>query len=222
MKNRQSGHTQETASAKSGISIRSGRRIEKGEHESQSPARVYRTRKDPIESIWQSDLLPLLEGEPTLTGLTLWEYLEETYPEQYPYSLLRTIQRRVKHYKATQGPEKVVIFRQSVPPGHQGFSDFTHPNSPITLLGKPFKHILYQYRLAFSGWRYVQTIQGGESYSALADGLQTALHKSGGSPTEHRTDHLSAAYVNNAQKKYLTQSYDGLCQHYQMKATLLK
>jgi hypothetical protein len=33
---------------------------------------------------------------------------------------LRTLQRRVKHWKATQGPDKAVIFRQSVPAGQQG------------------------------------------------------------------------------------------------------
>jgi hypothetical protein len=46
-------------------------------------------------------------------------------------------------------------------------------------------------------------VRGGESYSALAEGLQNALHKSGGVPKEHRTDSLSAAYVNQSQKKQL-------------------
>lgn len=111
------------------------------------------------------------------------------------------------------------MFRQSVPAGHQGLSDFTHPNTDITLDGKPFKHLLYQFRLAFSGWRYVHVILGGESYSALADGLQSALHTLGGSPGEHRTDSLCAAYVNNAEKQRLTEDYHHLCKHYDMKAT---
>lgn len=216
MKNRQAGCRQETSAAKAGMSIRSGRRIEKGQRQD-TKERHWRTRKDPLEAVWGSELIPLLEREPSLTGITLWDYLDEKYPEHYPEHLLRTLQRRVKHWQATQGPKKDVIFRQSVPAGHQGLSDFTHPNTAITIAGEPFAHLLYQFRLAYSGWRSVHIVQGGESYSALADGLQNALHQLGGVPKEHRTDSLSAAYVNAAQKQRLTDAYQALCQHYGMR-----
>ena len=218
MKSRQTGCTQETSAAKAGINVRTGRRIEKGQRQN-TKERYWRTRKDPLEAIWESELIPLLEKEPSLTGITLWDHLDEQYPDQYPERLLRTLQRRVKHWQATQGPEKAVIFRQSVPAGHQGLSDFTHPNTAITIAGEPFAHLLYQFRLAFSGWRDVHIIQGGESYSALADGLQNALHKLGGAPKEHRTDSLSAAYVNATEKQRLTDDYEALCQHYSMRPT---
>ena len=45
-------------------------------------------------------------------------------------------------------------------------------HTEITIQDKVFTHLLYQFRFAYSGWRYVQIILGGESYSALADGLQ--------------------------------------------------
>jgi transposase InsO family protein len=215
MKNRQAGHTQELSAAKAGISIRSGRRLEKGEKPDRE-TRHWKTREDPLAEVWMSELVPLLEAEPTLTGITLWDYLDEKYPGQYPEKCLRTLQRRVKHWLATGGPQKAVMFRQSVPAGHQGLSDFTHPNTAITVAGEPFEHLLYQFRLAHSGWRHVHIVQGGESYSALADGLQSALHTLGGAPKEHRTDSLSAAYVNNAEKQRLTDDYQALCQHYGM------
>ncbi len=98
-------------------------------------------------------------------------------------------------------------------------NDADDEGTPITIDGKAFSHLLYQFRLAFSGWRYVHIVQGGESYSALADGLQSALHRLGGAPKEHRSDSLSAAYVNNAQKQRLTEDYQGLCQHYGMRPT---
>ena len=82
-----------------------------------------------------------------------------------------------------------------------------------------FTHLLYQFRFAYSGWRYVQIILGGESYSALADGLQSALTLAGGSPVEHRTDSLSAAFINSVEEQKLTQSYDALCAHYNLRAT---
>lgn len=158
MKNRQAGFTQEASAAKVGISIRSGRRIEKGE-KTEPKERKWRTRKDPLEAVWDSELIPLLENEPALTGITLWDYLDEQHPGKYPERLLRTLQRRIKHWQATQGPDKEVMFRQSVPAGHQGLSDFTHPNTSITIDGKAFPHLLYQFRLAFSGWRYVHVIR---------------------------------------------------------------
>ena len=218
MKYRQAGLNQAVSGAKSGISSRSGRRIEKQGSTVKKPHH-WRTREDPFAQVWESELVPLLEQEPTLTGLTLWEHLEESYPQQYSPSQLRTLQRRVKHWRATRGPDKPVMFRQSVPPGHQGLSDFTHPNIAITIAGQPFKHLIYQFRLAFSGWRYAHIVQGGESYSALAEGLQNALHKMGGVPFEHRTDSLSAAYVNQHEQKQLTLSYEGLCEHYGMTGT---
>lgn len=89
MKNRQTGCSQETSAAKAGISVRSGRRIEKGE-KSTPQARNWRTREDPFAAVWASELAPLLEKEPSLTGITLWEYLDEHHPGIYPEKLLRT------------------------------------------------------------------------------------------------------------------------------------
>lgn len=219
MNKRQQGKTQQTAAAVAAISERSGRRIEKGDRPSIPGERHWRTREDPFDSIWKKELEPLLEKEAQLTGLTLWEYLEDEYPGKFPGSVLRTLQRRVKHWKATQGPDKPVIFRQAIPAGQQGLSDFSHPNTEITLQGAVFSHLLYQFRFAYSGWRYVQIILGGESYSALADGLQSALTLAGGSPVEHRTDSLSAAFINSAEEQKLTQAYDALCAHYNLRAT---
>jgi transposase InsO family protein len=145
------------------------------------------------------------------------EYLEEQYPEHYDRRVLRTLQRRVKQWKALYGPEQEVIFRQQAVVAQQGFSDFTHPDSPITIQGEPFKHLLYQFRLAYSGWRSVTVVQGGESYAALASGLQRALQQAGGSPLEHRTDSLSAAR-NNRQNVW-TDAYEELCSHYRMQPT---
>ena len=218
MQSRQSGLTQETSAAKAGVSVRSGRRIENGGTRVKAP-RHWLTRDDPFASVWTSKLVPLLEKEPKLSGLTLWEYLDDNYPGDYPYKLLRTLQRRVKHWRATQGPGNPVMFRQAIPPGQQGLSDFTHPRSAVTVAGQPFPHLIYQYRLAYSGWRCAHIVRGGESYSALAEGLQNALHKSGGVPLEHRTDSLSAAYVNQSQKKQLTRAYEGLCKHYGLTGT---
>ena len=94
-----------------------------------------------------------------------------------------------------------LIFLQEHPPGRQALSDFTHPDGfSVTLAGRPFKHMLYHFWLAFSGWEHVRVVQGGESYTALTEGLQEALWQLGGVPREHRTDRLSAAYRNLADR----------------------
>lgn len=211
MQHRQQGHTQAVAAAKAGISERSGRRIEKAEHSSRKP-RHWRTRKDPLAEVWENELVPLLEREPDLTGLTLLEHLDDNYPGRFPQSLLRTLQRRVQQWRALHGPGQAVIFRQQAQPGRLGLSDFSHPNDTVTIAGEAFPHLLYQFRLAYSGWRSVLVVRGGESYAALSSGLQRALLQAGGAPEEHRTDSLTAA--RNNQVNRWNDNYQSLCDHY--------
>ena len=223
MEAREAGCAQTTAAAKAGISDRSGRRIEQGQHQPKSEClRDWRTRTDPLEGVWESELVPMLEREPQLQAMTLFGYLQEHYPEQYPQSILRTLQRRVRQWKATAGDAKPVVFDLKHVPGEMGFSDFTHlKQATITIANEPFEHLLYHYRLACSGWRYAQVIQGGESFVALSEGLQNAMAACGGNPKIHRTDSLSAAYRNLGGRSgnTLTELYEGLCQHYRLQPT---
>ncbi len=136
MKSRQLGHDLETSAAKVDISTRSGTRLEKGERNNDTQ-RYWRTRSDPFEAVWTSHLEPLLLSEPDLTGTMLWEHLDDQFPDQYPEKLLRTLQRRVKHWRATQGPAKPVIFRQSVPAGHQGSPIFPIPAQHLPFQWNP-------------------------------------------------------------------------------------
>ena len=214
---RQKSSTQESAAAKAGLSVRSGRRIDKAGGSRPEPRRNWRTRHDPLDVVWQSELLPLLTAEPSLTGTTLLEYLLDHYPEHYDQSVLRTLQRRVKQWRALEGPDKDIVFRQQAVVAIQGFSDFSHPDELVLIDDKPFKHLFYQFRLAFSGWRSVTVVQGGESFVALSEGLQRALRLAGGSPEEHRTDSLSAAR-NNKQNVW-TDDYEAMCKHYSMVPT---
>lgn len=82
-----------------------------------------------------------------------------------------------------------------------------------------FPYRPYQLPLACSGWRHAEVVRGGESFAALAQGLQNALWALGGVPDEHRTGSLSAAFNNLAEEEALTRCYDGLCRHYGMRAS---
>ena len=146
----------------------------------------------------------------SITPITLLEYLQEKYPGEYPDSLLRTLQRRIKEWKVLSGKEKELIFRQIHLPGRLGLSDFTQLKGIIILIqNEPLCHLLYHFRLAYSGWSYLKVILGGESYTALTEGLQEALLCLGGSPLEHRSDSLSAAFKNTTRdtRQDLTSSY---------------
>jgi transcriptional regulator with XRE-family HTH domain len=221
MKSRREGYTQIVAAAKSGISERSGRDIEKGSRKNPWEKARWRSCPDPLKEVWESELIPMLEQNPSLTAITLLEYLQDKY-EDYPDSLLRTLQRRVKQWRVLYGPEKEVMFRQIHEAGRQALSDFTKLKKvTITIQGSPFDHLLYHFRLAYSHWSFIKVVQGGESYPALAEGLQGALKRLGGCPREHRTDSLSAAYKNLDRKAQedMTLGYDTLCRHYGMTAT---
>jgi hypothetical protein len=222
MNARELGLTQAEAAYVAQFSERSGQRIESGDYQpNRGKVREWRTSADPLAEVWESELEPMLRAQPKLKPMTLFEYLQTKYPGQYP-QVLRTLQRRVAAWKALHGPVPEVMFELRHEPGMLGFSDFTELKGiEITLNGQPFEHLIYHYRLGYSGWQYAQIIQGGESFIALAEGLQNALFACGGAPKQHRTDSLSAAYRNlgGGRHKPLTRLYDDLCHHYRMQPT---
>lgn len=222
MKARELGLTQVESAAIAGFSERSGQRIEAGDHQpNRGRVRDWRTSADPLVEVWEAELEPMLRAAPQLQPTTLFEMLQERYPGKYP-QVLRTLQRRVAAWKALHGEAKEVMFELRHEPGMMGLSDFTELKGiEITIGGKPFEHLIYHYRLAYSGWQYAQIIQGGESFIALSEGLQNALFACGGAPQQHRTDSLSAAYRNmgGTRHKPLTRLYDELCHHYRLQPT---
>ena len=189
MKHRKEGKSQIVAAAKAGFSERSARNVEKRQFQEARKKRHWRTKEDPFENVWESELVAMLEQNPRLQASTLLEHLQQKYEGQFPDKQLRTLQRRVRAWRAIHGPGKEVIFRQNHPPGWQGLSDFTQASTlEVTINGAPLNHIFYHYRLAFSGWEHAEVVLGGESFTALAEGLQHALWECGGVPETHRSD----------------------------------
>jgi hypothetical protein len=213
--------SQVASAAKAGISERSARRIEDAQSlPSQRAARNWRTREDPLSAVWDSEVIPLLQTDAQLNAVTLLEELQRRYPGQWDRSVLRTMQRRIRLWRAKFGVEREVYFAQEHPPGRQGISDFTVADElNVEIAGVAFTHRLYQFALAYSGWRHVTVIDSGESFVALSTGLQAALWALGGVPEEHRTDSLSAAFNNLAEQEELTRRYQDLCDHYGLRAT---
>lgn len=218
MTQRNKGLTQEAAATTTGISVRSGRRIEKGQWQ-QAGDRHWRTRNDPLADVWLTDIIPLLTSRPQITPVTVLEYLQDKYPSQYPDTVRRTLQRRIRTWKACHGEEKEVMFRQEHHPGLRALSDFTQlKGTVITINGRPLEHKLFHFRLEWSRWSWMRVVTGGESFTALAEGVQEALGQLGGVPQEHRTDSLSAAWKNLSEDDHRdqTERYAHLCEHYGM------
>src|SRR5262245_39107944 len=74
--------------------------------------RTWRTRADPFEADWPSIEAKLVEA-PGLEAKALLEHLAEQHPERYHLGQLRTLQRRLKVWRASHGPEKRSTSRRS-------------------------------------------------------------------------------------------------------------
>ncbi|MEQ9005935.1 MAG: IS21 family transposase [Pseudomonadales bacterium] len=211
--------TPTAAAAKAGFSTATAYRLEADvQLPSQNKASRTRRRPDPLAGIFDEEVVPMLEGAPGVRSVTIFEELIRRHPELTP-KIRRTLERRVRAWRAVHGPEQDVIFRQVHKPGRLGLSDFTDMNDlEISIAGVPLDHRLYHFRLIYSGFEHAHVVLGGESFVALAEGLQNALWALGGAPTEHRTDSLSAAFKNldRTAREDLTSRYEALCAHYGM------
>lgn len=207
------------AAARAGFSTAAGYRLEQERHLPSSPKPPRgRRRPDPLATIFDAEVVPLLEAAPGLRAVAIFEEMCRRHPDLAP-GVRRTLERRIRTWRALHGPEQEVIFRQTHEPGAMGLSDFTDMNElGIIVAGAPLNHRLYHFRLVWSGFEHAHVILGGESYVALAEGLQNALWLLGGAPREHRSDSLSAAFRNLAAENVadLTRRYDALCAHYGM------
>jgi hypothetical protein len=219
---RSSSHATPAAAAKAGFSTATGYRIEADPRPpSQKQAPRGRRRPDPLADIWDSEVVPILKATPHLRAIAVFDELRRRHPALDP-GVRRTLERRMRGWRAVEGPQRDVIFRQEHEPGRLGLSDFTDTSElAVTIDGLPLAHRLYHFRLAFSGFAHAHVVLGGESFVALAEGLQNALWALGCAPKEHRSDSLSAAFRNLGAdaEADLTERYEALMRHYAMKPT---
>jgi hypothetical protein len=210
------------AAARAGFSTATAYRIERDPRlPSQKRVPRDRRRPDPLAEVFDAEVVPMLEAAPGLRPVAVLAELLRRHPE-LGHGIRRTLERRIRQWRALHGPEREVIFRQTHEPGRLGLSDFTEMGGAgITVGGVPLPHRLYHFRMAFSGFEHAHVVLGGESFVALAEGLQNALWALGGAPREHRSDSLSAAFRNIAPEveEDWTKRYAALCAHYDMAAS---
>jgi hypothetical protein len=206
---------QEIAAAKAGMDAKTARKYRRLGRLPSEMAAVQRgrTRPDPFVEVWE-EVQTLYEDNAGLEAKTVFEYLQRKNPGHFQDGQLRTLQRRVKGWRATEGPAREVFFAQQHPPGRLGASDFTHMEElGVTIQGQSFAHLIYHFVLPYSNWE-TGTVCFSESFESLSEGLQNALWRLGKVPERHRTDRLSTAVNNMSDPAEFTDRYQGLMRFY--------
>jgi transposase len=179
--------------------------------------RTWRTRSDAFDRDWP-EIAAMLGAAPSLEAKTIFEVLVEREPERYDEGQLRTLQRRVRAWRATAGPEKEVFLAQDHRPGEAMQTDFTWATElGVTIGGEPFPHMLCHAVLPHSNWEWA-TVCRSESLSAPRRGVQAAVFRLGRVPEWHQTDNSTAATHDLASgKRDFNREYRDLIEHLGMK-----
>ena len=195
-----------------------GKYLEAGKFPSElKKPRTWRTRADSFSEDW-AGIVAMLEAAPELEAKALFEDLMGRRPGRYEPGQLRTLQRRVRHWRALQGPDKEVFFAQVHRPGEAAQTDFTWATElGITLAGVPFPHMLCHVVLPYSNWSWA-TVCRSESMAALKCGVQEALFRLGRRPEWHQTDNSTAATHDvPGGKRGFNKAYEDFISHLGMK-----
>lgn len=204
-----------TAAAKAGMTAKTALKYRKSRElpsQTKQP-HDWRTRPDPFLNEWPQ-IVEMLKVNPGLESKTIFEYFQRQEPGKYQDNQLRTLQRRIKYWRAMEGPAKEVFFPQIHYPGQVGASDFTHMTSlGVTICGTILTHLVYHFVLTYSNWEAI-SICYSESFESLSAGLQNALWELGGTPWRHRTDRMSFAVHQDGNPEKFTAKYQALTRHY--------
>ena len=159
-----------------------------------------------------------------LQALTLFEWLCEQHPGRFEPGQLRTLQRRVRTWRAQHGPDHAVYFEQVAVPGREAAFDFTDASDlGVTIRGVPFPHLLFEWVLSYSGWTYV-ALALSETFEALVAGVQGALWTLGAAPAVLRHDNLSAATreLRRSGGRQLTARFRQVLEHYGLRSSRIQ
>ncbi len=224
---RMTGKTIGAAAAAAGMCERTARQWKDGPLPSTTTTpRTWRTREDPFQEMWAADIVPRLDADRAgrLQALTLFEWLCERYPGQFQPGQLRTLQRRVRDWRAQHGPDVEAYFEQTAIPGREAAVDFTDATAlGVTIQGEPFAHLWFEWVLSFSGWTYV-ALAASETFEALVAGVQGAVWTLGAVPSVLRHDNLSAATheLKRSGGRQLTVRFKGVLDHYGLQSSRIQ
>jgi hypothetical protein len=180
---------------------------------------TWRTRPDPLIKIWD-EAARMLQAAPELESRTLFEHFLARPGGGLEPSHLRTFFRRVRQWRATDGPEREVFFAQEQKPGQLIQLDWTYARElAVTIQGEALDHLFCHCVLPYSNWQWATRCIS-ESFLSLVTGLQAAFKQLGKSPTHLGTDNTSAATHEIEQLPGRPRGYNSdyleLCTHYDL------
>jgi len=119
--------TQEVAASKAGLDVKTARKYLRARRlpSEMKSERHWRTRKDWFKEVGPK-IREQLSTNPGLEVKTIFAPLQREQPERFADGQPRTLQRKVKHWRATEGPAQEVYFVQEHRAGELCGSDFTH------------------------------------------------------------------------------------------------
>ena len=214
------------AAMRAGVDRKTARKyVEAGKLPSElAQPRSWRTHEDAFLEHWP-ELEVMLADSPALEAKTLFELLVEKYPGRYDDGQLRTLQRRVRVWRAERGPDKDVMLAQLHRPGEAAQTDFTWTTElAITIAGQVFVHMLCVFVLPYSNWRWASVCLS-ESIASIRHGVQRALFQLGRVPAFHQTDNSTAAthkipdgksVIDGSSKRPFNEDYLAMMRHYGM------
>lgn len=178
---------------------------------------TWRTRTDPFAEDWPAVMAMLAEA-PELEARTLFDHLLGRKPDAYTAGQVRTLQRRIRQWRAQRGPEREIFFPQAHRPGEALQTDFTHATAlGVTIGGAPFAHQLCHSVLPYSNWEWA-TVCHSESMAALRRGVQSTLFRLGRVPAVHQTDNSTAATHDlRTGKRRFNEEYLAVMAHFGLK-----
>ena len=180
----------------------------------------WRTRVDPLGKIWPR-AATMLRDAPELEAKTLFEHFLAQPQSGLEERHLRTFQRRVRHWQATEGLEREMYFAQNRAPGQLMQLDWTHARElAVTIQGQALDHLFCHCVLPYSNWQWATRCIS-ESFLSLVSGLQNALAQLGKSPQCLGTDNSSTAThepenIPGRGGRGFNSDYLELCTHYDL------
>jgi len=180
---------------------------------------TWRTRSDPLERVWP-EVAAMLREAPELEAKTLFDYFVGRPDSGLEERHLRTFFRRVRHWRATEGPEREVFFAQVQPPGALLQLDWTHARElRVRIQGEELDHLFCHCVLPYSNWQWATRCLS-ESFLSLVSGWQAALAQLGKCPLHLVTDNSSAATHELEEMTGRPRAYNSdyleLCTHYDL------
>ena len=105
------GKNKKITADKAGMDVKTARKYLKSrKRPSQMKKKhCWRTRKNSFSKEW-SIIKDMLEPNSGLEVKTIFEMLQRNYPGKFQDGQLRTLQRQIKVWRATEGPHKEVFF----------------------------------------------------------------------------------------------------------------